>query len=90
MPHRYELGTFLSATLFLQNFNPQGYQPIHNSKEHVHGARRLEVSAHLDTEEVFVLFVCACTVVATVKLWTASKSAVSLISTLNIKENFLI
>lgn len=55
MPHRYVLATFFPSPLVLQNFSPQGYQPMHNSKEQVHGAQRLDVSAHFDIIDGFAL-----------------------------------
>jgi len=56
----------------LQNFIPHGYQPIHNSREHVHGAHRFDVSAHLDTNNDLVSFTLDCGTV--VKLYTAAMS----------------
>lgn len=55
----------------LQNFKPHGYQPMHNSKEHVQGAQRLDVSAHLETSNDLVSFAPDGTVV---KLYTAAMS----------------
>lgn len=77
IPHLYVLATFLPSVLPLQNFNPQGYQPIQSSKEHVQGTHKLDVSAHLDTncDLVSVGFCCAAGV--DVKLYTAAINDVS-------------
>lgn len=52
MPHR-KLALFarpllLFSGLPLQYFKPHGYQPMHVSSVHVHGAQRPETSLHRD------------------------------------------
>lgn len=66
------LAIFLPSDFPLQNFRPHGYQPIHNSKEHVQDAQRFDVSAHLETNSDLVSFVPDCDTV--VKLYTAAMS----------------
>lgn len=63
---------FLPSDFPLQNFKPQGYQPIHNSREHVQGAHKLDVSAHLETSKDLVSLLPDCDMV--VKLYTAAMS----------------
>lgn len=72
MPHRYVLAIFLPSGFPLQNFIPHGYQPMHNSREHVQGAQRFDVSAHLDINNDLVSFVLDWGPV--VKLYTAAMS----------------
>lgn len=74
MPHLYGVAAFLPSPLPLQNFKPHGYQPIHNSNEHVQGAHIFDVSAHRVTNNDLESFVPCCVIEFVLKLYTAAMS----------------